>query len=65
MYDFRKIFFFKKSCLCKINIFVSPFKKFNSVKKTSSVKNSILKKLTHSVKHECYYQFRFATNEQV
>ena len=47
-------------------MFVFLFKKFNSVqKKIHSVKVFILFKRTHSVKYEFYFQFSFATNEQV
>ena len=59
MYDFLKNFILLSKKL-------SPFKTFNSEK----TKNSLCKKLhsvkqTHSVKDEFYFQFSFATNEQV
>ena len=60
MNNFLKIFFF-----CKKRIFVSPFKKFNSVKKNFLCKKMHPLKQTHSVKLEFYFQFSFATNEQV
>ena len=56
-------FFLKKSYLFKINISI-PFKK-NSVKKNSLCKKIHSVKQPHSVKHEFYFQFSFATNEQV
>ena len=44
----------------------SPFKKFNSIKKKiRSVKIFILFKQAHSVKDQFYFQFSFATNEQI
>ena len=66
MYDFYKIFFcfFKKSYLFKINI-CAPYQKINSVKKESLCKKIHSLKQTHSVKHKFYFQFSFATNEQV
>ena len=45
-------------------MFVSPFKKFNSVKKKSLCKKIHSLKQTHSVKDQFYFQFSFATNEQ-
>ena len=42
-----------------------PFKKFKSVKKNHFVKIFIPFKQTRSVKDEFYFQFSFATNEQV
>ena len=65
MDDFSKIFFFPEKVICSKQIFVSPFKKFNSVKKNSLCKKIYSVKQTHSVKHEFYFQFSFATNEQV
>ena len=56
--------FFKKCYLCKINIFI-PFQKINSVKKIHSVKKVRSVKQSHCVLHEFYFQFSFATNEQV
>ena len=60
MYDFYKNFI-----ICSKKIFVSLFKKFNSVKKNHFVKIFIPFKQTRSVKDEFYFQFSFATNEQV
>ena len=60
----KNLFFSKKSYLFKINICI-PFKNFNSVKKTSTVKKNHSLKQMHSVKHKFYFQFSFATNEQV
>ena len=65
MDDFSKIFFFPKKVICSKQIFVSPFKKFNSVKKNSLCKKFHSLKQAHSVKDEFYFQFSFATNEQV
>ena len=55
---FKKKSFSNKG-ICLKKIFVSPFKKFNSVKKNQSVKQM------YSVKDELYFQFSFATNEHV
>ena len=66
MYDFYKIlFFFSNKVICLKLIFVSPFKKSNSVKKNSLYIKVHSLKQTHSVEHEFYFQFSFATNEQV
>ena len=65
MYDFYEIFFFSKKVICLKQIYVSLFKKFNSVKKKSLCKKIHSVKQTHSVKHEFYFQFSFATNERV
>ena len=46
----------------KLFIFVSTFKKNNSVKKISFCKKIRSVKQTHSVKDELYFQFSFATN---
>ena len=54
MYDFLKIFFFSKKV-----IYLKLFKKNSLCKKIHSLRQ------THSVKHEFYFQFRFATNEPV
>ena len=59
MYDFHKNFFFSKRNIWFKYISASPFKKFNSVKKNPPCKKK------HSGKHEFYFQFSFATNEQV
>ena len=55
-----KVFFFQINYL-----FTSPFKKFNSVKKNPLCKKIHFVKQTHSLKDEFYFQFSFATNEQV
>ena len=72
MYDVYKNFiflnknlFFSNRVMYSKKIFLSPFKKFNSVKKNHSVKIFILFKQTHSVQNEFYFQFSFTTNEQV
>ena len=58
--------FFSKNGIYLQYIFVSPFKKFNSAKKKYFLCKKIHSlKQTHSVKHEFYFQFSFATNEQV
>ena len=44
-------------------MFVSPFKKCNSVKKRSLCKKIYSVKQAHSVNNEFYFQFSFATNE--
>ena len=41
IYDFLKSFFFSKKVIHLKQIFASPFKKFNSVKKIPSVKKII------------------------
>ena len=46
-------------------MFVSPFKKFNSIKKNSLYKKINSVNETHSVKDEFYFQFSFATNKQI
>ena len=46
-------------------MFVSPFKKFNSVKENSLCIKIRSLKQTHYVVHEFYFLFSFATNEQV
>ena len=46
-------------------MFVSPFKKINSVKKKFTLRNNTFCLNTHSVKNEFYFQFSFAANEQV
>ena len=62
---FRKSFFFLKKVICLKEIFVSLFKKFNSVKNNSLYKKIHPVKQTHFVKREFYFQFSFATNKQV
>ena len=61
---FRKAFLSNKGILF-FQITVSPFKKFNPVKKKSLCKRIHSIKQTHSVKDEFDFQFSFATNEQV
>ena len=63
MYDFLKIFFFSKKVIYLKKKFVSPFKKFISIKRNSLCKKIHYLKQAHSVKHESYFQFSFATNE--
>ena len=73
MYDFyknfiflSKIFFFFHVKLCIQNKYLYPLSKnLILLKKIHSVKIFILFKQTHSVKDEFYFQFSFATNEQV
>ena len=57
MCDFLEIFFFffPQKVIYLKEIFVYPFKKFNSVKKNSLGKNNHSLKQTHSVKHEFYF----------
>ena len=55
-----KIFFFQIK-LCLQNKYLYPLSK----KQFNSVRIFILFKQTHSVKDEFYFQFSFATNEQV
>ena len=57
--------FFKKKVICLKQIFVSLFKKFNYVKKNSFCKKIHSVKQTHFVKHDFFFQFNFATNEQI
>ena len=57
--------FFSKKVVCLKSVFVSPFKKFNSVKKNLLCEKIHSLKQTHSVKQNFYFQFSFATNEQV
>ena len=67
MYDFLKIFFFffKKKLFIQ-NKYLHPLSKnFILLKKIPSVKKMHSLKQTHSVRHEFYFQFSFATNEQV
>ena len=72
MYDFYKnfiflsknLFFFSNKVIYSNKIFVSPFKNLTLFKKNSLCKN-ILFKQSHSVKDEFYFQFSFATKEQV
>ena len=62
-----KIFFFFQIELCIQNKYLYLLSK-NLIllkKKIHSVKIFILFKQTHSVKDEFYFQFSFATNEQV
>ena len=61
-YDFYKIFLI--SNVFKISICI-PFQKFNSNQKKSPSKIIHFLKQSHSVQHEFYLQFSFATNEQV
>ena len=67
IYDFCKSYFFSKILFFKLRylkkIFASPFKKFNSAKKNLLCEKIHSVKQTHSVKD--YFQFSFATNEQV
>ena len=73
MYNFYKNFnYLSKNCfffLIKLftqNKYLYPLsKKLNLLKKINSVKIFILFKQTHPVKYEFYFQFSFATNEQV
>ena len=72
MYEFyknfiflSKNFFFSNKVIYLKNIFVSPFKKFNPVKKNSLCEKINSVEQTHSVKDDFYFQFSFATNEQV
>ena len=72
MYDFYKNFIFlSKSLFFQIKLFIQnkylyPLSKnLILLKKPHSVKIFILFKQTHSVKDEFYFQFSFATNEQV
>ena len=74
MYDFYKnfiflsknLFFFFQIKLCIQNKYLYPLSKnLILLKKIHSVKIFILFKQTHSVKDEFYFQFSFATNEQV
>ena len=60
-----KIFFFSNRVIYSKSIFVTPFKKFNSVKKNSLCKKIHSVRQNHSIKDEFYFQFSFATNEQV
>ena len=69
MYDFyKKIIFLSKNQikLCIQNKYLYSFSE-NLIlwKKVHSVKILILLKQTHSVKDEFYFQFSFATNEQI
>ena len=72
MYDFYKNFIFlSKNLFFLITLFIQneylyPLSKnLILLKKIHSVKIFILFKQTHSVKDEFYFQFSFATNEQV
>ena len=72
MYNFKKTliisvkFFFFLIKLFIQNKYLYPLsKKLNLLKKINSVKIFILFKQTHPVKDEFYFQFSFATNEQV
>ena len=73
MYDFYKNFifpsknlFFFQIKLCIQNKYLYPLSKnLILLKKIQSVRIFILFKQTHSVKGEFYFQFSFATNEQV
>ena len=59
MYDFYNFFFFfQKSYLFKINIPIR-FQKTSLCTEIHSLKQM------HYVEHEFYFQFSFATNEQV
>ena len=53
----------KKICFCKKNFILQ--KKSHSGKKILSVKNISFCKKSHSLKNKFYFQFSFATNEQV
>ena len=64
MYDFYKKNFSKK-VVCLKSVFVSLSKKFNSVKKNLLCEKIHSLKQTHSAKQNFYFQFSFATNEQV
>ena len=60
-----KIFFFQIK-LCIQNEYLYPLSKnLILLKKNSLCKKIHSVKQTHSVKHEFYFQFSFATNEQV
>ena len=72
MYNFYKNFnYLSKNFFFLIKLFIQnkylyPLsKKLNLLKKINSVKIFILFKQTHPVKDEFYFQFSFATNEQV
>ena len=61
----KNLFFFQIK-LCIENKYLYPLSKnLILLKKIHSVKIFILFKQTHSVKDEFYFQFSFATNEQV
>ena len=63
-FSVKKFFFQLK--LCIQNKYLYPLSKnLILLKKIHSVKIFILFKQTHSVKDEFYFQFSFATNEQV
>ena len=61
-----KIFSFFQIKLCIQNKYLYPYSKnLILLKKIHSIKIFIPFKRTHSVKEEFYFQFSFATNEQV
>ena len=60
-----KIFFFQKKLCIQIKYLYPLSKNFILLKKIHFVKIFILFKQTHSVKDGFYFQFSFATNEQV
>ena len=62
---FFSVIFFPNKNIYLNELFVSPFKKFNSVEKISLGKKIHSVKQTHSVKDKFYFEFSFATNEQV
>ena len=64
MYDFYKIFFFFQKKLFVENKYLYPLSNLILLKKSLCKKINSLKQ-THSVKHKFYFQFSFATNEQV
>ena len=74
MYDFYKkfiflskslFFFFLNLCIQNKYLYLLSKNLILLKKKIHSVKIFILFKQTHSVKDEFYFQFSFATNEQV